>query len=197
MLAKKTPPGLSTLHISYISSTKLNLTFDSLEVTITQGSIEPSPIAITDFYSNDNKNIKIGKNISTVISDNLERSGLFIPKDKDSFIQNNESLSKQPRFEDWKLINADHLVSGKISSQNNRISVEFILYDVQSGLDTTPTDVPTVSPIDLDIVNPGTSICPSQILGLPGGPKSYSTGKILPPFDIIRSLSFSTPGTWS
>ena len=106
---------------------------NSLEVTITQGSIEPSPIAITDFYSNDNKNIKIGKNISTVISDNLERSGLFIPKDKDSFIQNNESLSKQPRFEDWKLINADHLVSGKISSQNNRISVEFILYDVFAG----------------------------------------------------------------
>ena len=44
------------------------LSVKSLEVTITQGSIEPSPIAITDFYSNDNKNIKIGKNISTVIS---------------------------------------------------------------------------------------------------------------------------------
>ena len=47
----------------------------SLEVTLTQGTIKPTPIAITNFYSNDNKTKKIGKNISMVISDNLERSG--------------------------------------------------------------------------------------------------------------------------
>ena len=61
----------------------------SLEVTLTQGTIKPTPIAVTDFYSNDNKEQKIGKNISIVISDNLERSGLFIPIDKKAFIQNN------------------------------------------------------------------------------------------------------------
>ena len=38
-------------------------------------------IAITDFYSNDTSTQKIGKNISKVISDNLERSGLFFPID--------------------------------------------------------------------------------------------------------------------
>ena len=76
----------------------------SLEVTLTQGTIKPTPIAITDFYSSDDKIKKIGKNISLVISDNLERSGLFLPIDKKAFIQNEESLSTQPRFEDWKLI---------------------------------------------------------------------------------------------
>ena len=65
-----------------------------------------------------------------MISDNLERSGLFIPIDKKAFIQTNKSLSQQPRFEDWKVIKAQHLVAGKISGSNGKISVEFRLYDV-------------------------------------------------------------------
>ncbi len=102
----------------------------SLEVTLTQGSVKPTPIAVTELYSKNSQLTKVGKNISTVISDNLERSGLFLPIDKRSFIQDNQSLSNKPRFEDWKLIKAQHLVSGKISSNNGKISVEFRLYDV-------------------------------------------------------------------
>ena len=78
----------------------------SLEVTLTQGSVKPTPIAVTELYSKNSQLIKIGKNISTVISDNLERSGLFLPIDQRSFIQDNESLANKPRFEDWKLIKA-------------------------------------------------------------------------------------------
>ena len=89
----------------------------ALEVTLTQGTIKPTPIAVTDFFSISNNESKIGKNISTVISDNLERSGLFISIDKRAFIQDNESLAKQPRFEDWKTIKAQHLVTGKISNE--------------------------------------------------------------------------------
>ena len=89
-----------------------------LEVTLTQGSVKPTPIAVTELYSKNTQLTKVGKNISTVISDNLERSGLFLPIDKRSFIQDNESLVNKPRFEDWKLIKAQHLVSGKISSNN-------------------------------------------------------------------------------
>ncbi len=102
----------------------------SLEVTLTKGTVKPTPIAVADFFSINNSEAKIGKNISKVISDNLERSGLFIPIDKKAFIQNNESLSKLPRFEDWKIIKAQHLVAGKISKNNDKISVEFRLYDV-------------------------------------------------------------------
>ena len=102
----------------------------SLEVTLTQGSVKPTPIAITNLFSSNSDFEKIGKNISDVISDNLERSGLFIPIDKKAFIQSNKSLSQQPRFEDWKAIKAQHLVAGKISGSNGKISVEFRLYDV-------------------------------------------------------------------
>ncbi len=102
----------------------------SLEVTLTQGSVKPTPIAVTDLYSNNSNFEKIGKNISNVISDNLERSGLFSPLDPKAFIQTNKSLSDQPRFEDWKVIKAQHLVAGKISGSNGKISIEFRLYDV-------------------------------------------------------------------
>ena len=107
-----------------------NLFSEELEIGISQGTIKPTPIAITDFFSYDVKSLKIGKDISTIISNNLERSGLFIPKDKKSFIQDNESLNKKPRFEDWKLIKTQHLVSGTINIKNETIEVGFRLYDV-------------------------------------------------------------------
>ena len=102
----------------------------ALELTLNQGTVKPTPIAVTDLFSNNSSLEKIGKNISSVISDNLERSGLFIPIDKKAFIQSSESLSNQPRFEDWKVIKAQHLVAGKIETNNENISVEFRLFDV-------------------------------------------------------------------
>ena len=102
----------------------------ALELTLSQGTVKPTPIAVTDLFSNNSSLEKIGRDISSVISDNLERSGLFIPLDKKAFIQSSESLSNQPRFEDWKVIKAQHLVAGKIETNNENISVEFRLFDV-------------------------------------------------------------------
>ena len=104
----------------------------SLEVTVTQGTVNPTPIAITNFFSNEEDLIKVGKNISMVISHNLERSGLFLALNQKAFIQDGESLANQPRFEDWKVIKAQHLIAGKILKKENKISVEFKLYDVFS-----------------------------------------------------------------
>ena len=104
-----------------------------LDLTITQGTIKPTPIAITDFYSKNNQLYKIGKNISKVISDNLERSGLFLPINKDAFIQNNEDLSKQIRFEDWKVIKSQYLISGSVQTNSKeQIIVCYKLFDVYS-----------------------------------------------------------------
>ena len=55
----------------------LSIKAHSLEVTLTQGSVKPTPIAVTELYSKNSQLTKVGKNISTLISDNLERSGLF------------------------------------------------------------------------------------------------------------------------
>ena len=108
----------------------ISLKIHSLELTLSQGTVKPTPIAVTSLFSNNTTLDKLGKNISSVISDNLERSGLFIPIDSKAFIQSSESLSNQPRFEDWKVIKAQHLVAGKIESNNGNIAIEFRLYDV-------------------------------------------------------------------
>ena len=91
----------------------------------------PFPIAITNFYSSSTL-YKYGKNISNVISNNLERSGDFTIIDQKSFIQSSEPVSKQPRFKDWKIIKSRYLVSGEINENGNKISVIFRLYDVLS-----------------------------------------------------------------
>jgi len=117
-------------YILIILLTFFALKIYALELTLNQGTVKPTPIAVTDLFSNNSSLEKIGKNISSVISDNLERSGLFIPIDKKAFIQSSESLSNQPRFEDWKVIKAQHLVAGKIETNNENISVEFRLFDV-------------------------------------------------------------------
>ena len=108
----------------------ISLQTKSLEITLNQGTVKPTPIAITDLYSTDTSLSKLGENISSVVSDNLERSGLFISIDKKAFIQTNESLSNQPRFEDWKVLKAQHLLAGKIDVNGNKISIEFRLFDV-------------------------------------------------------------------
>jgi Periplasmic component of the Tol biopolymer transport system len=72
-----------------------------------------------------------GANIAGVISADLERSGLFKPIDKKAFIQTPDSLRTMPRFADWRVINAQALVSGTVETQpDGRLRVEFRLWDV-------------------------------------------------------------------
>src|SRR3546814_10704817 len=56
----------------------------------------------------------------SVVAADLERSGLFRPVDKRAFIQDAASLRLGPRFGDWRLINAEALVSGNVELQADR-----------------------------------------------------------------------------
>ena len=61
--------------------------FAALEVTISQGKVEPTPIAITDFFGSSDKAAKGGKILREIISNNLTNSGLFYTVDEDLYIQ--------------------------------------------------------------------------------------------------------------
>ncbi len=99
-------------------------------IDITKGTVEPLPIAITDFLSGD----QLGTNISGVIAADLERSGLFAPIDKGAFIEKISNPDAAPRFEDWKVINAQALVTGRVSKQpDGRLKAEFRLWDSFAG----------------------------------------------------------------
>ena len=102
-----------------------------LQVDITRGNLQPLPIAITDFYGAGPKEQEAGRDIASVIAADLERSGLFKPVDKRAFLQDLASLQVQPRFADWRVINAQALVNGAITVQpDGRLKVEFRLWDV-------------------------------------------------------------------
>jgi TolB protein len=104
---------------------------EGLRIDITQGTMKPMPIAITDLFGSNPNDQTVGANVSRVVSADLERSGLFKPVDPKAFIQTPESLRVQPRFGDWRVINAQALVSGTAETQaDGRLRVEFRLWDV-------------------------------------------------------------------
>jgi len=108
-------------------------TLAEVRIDITNGQMRPLPIAIPDFVGAGGQENQVGRDIARVVSADLERSGLFKPIDPRAFIQTAASLQIQPRFPDWKAINAEALVQGKTEiGPDGRIRVEFRLWDVMS-----------------------------------------------------------------
>lgn len=102
-----------------------------LRIDITQGKVEPLPIAVTSFIGVNSDEVRYGRDISNVVADDLERSGLFRPINQGAFIQTNFALHTLPRFGDWRVINAQALVQGRIQFvQGGQLRVEFRLWDV-------------------------------------------------------------------
>ena len=73
---------------------------------------------------------QLREKISEVIEVNFKRSGLFNPLKKDSFVQKPDIAHIKPRFEDWKLIKAQALVTGKVTVSEDKLRTEFRLWDV-------------------------------------------------------------------
>ena len=102
-----------------------------LHVDITRGVTEPIPVAITGFLGAGPAEAQIGQSMASVISNDLERSGLFRPIDPAAFIQDPASLQGQPRFADWRLLKVQGLVTGAVTREaDGRLRVEFRLWDV-------------------------------------------------------------------
>lgn len=103
----------------------------AVEIDITRGNFKPVPIAISDFDADNPQATKLGQDVARVIRANLERSGLFKPVDPRAHIQTPAAMRVQPRFQDWRVINVDALVNGRIEVQpDGRLRGEFRLWDV-------------------------------------------------------------------
>ena len=102
-----------------------------LRIDITRGVVEPLPIAIVPFEGGNAQMARTGEEMASVISADLERSGLFRPLDPRSFVQQQPSMDALPRFADWRVLNAPALVYGRIvAADDGRLKVEFRLWDV-------------------------------------------------------------------
>jgi TolB protein len=106
-----------------------------LSITLDRGNFQPLPIAITDFGGADPN---LGAQISGVITNDLKRSGVFAPIDRKAFIEKASSVDATPQFESWKVLNAQALVTGRITRDaSGRLKAEFRLWDVLAGQQLT------------------------------------------------------------
>ena len=113
-----------------------------IEVDITRGNLNPLPVAVSPLFSDENTNkklknnfeiIQLGEKISEVVENNLKTTGLFNPIEKKAFLQKPDVAHLKPRFEDWALIKSQALVTGQIKLENEKLRVEFRLWDVLAG----------------------------------------------------------------
>ncbi|MCE3256224.1 MAG: TolB [Nitrobacter vulgaris] len=103
-------------------------------VQITEGNVAPLPIAIPNFIAGSPSDSEVGAGVAKVITNNLKRSGLFAPIDQAAYIQKITNIDVPPQFADWKTINAQALVTGRMTRQGDgRLKAEFRLWDVATG----------------------------------------------------------------
>ena len=103
----------------------------ALEIDITRGRVAPMPIALPNFVGASDQEAQYGADIVGVIGNNLQRSGLFQPLPQDSYIQQISDFGQLPRFGDWRTIQAQALVTGRVTLQaDGRLRAEFRLWDI-------------------------------------------------------------------
>jgi TolB protein len=122
----------------------INKSFALIEVDITRGNLDPLPIAVSPLHVDVNsqklQDIKIkelGENISKIIENNFRGTGLFNPLKKEAFVQKPDIAHLKPRFEDWRLIKAQALVTGKLLIKGDKLKVEFRLWDLAAAQEMT------------------------------------------------------------
>src|ERR1700747_3266688 len=105
-----------------------------VRLDITEGNFQPLPIAIPKFFAGGQDDGDTANAITQIITANLQRSGLFAPIDPTAYIERIASVDAVPRFPDWRNVNAQALVTGRIGRQaDGRLQAEFRLWDVLGG----------------------------------------------------------------
>ena len=100
-----------------------------LRLDITEGVRDAVPIAVVPFGGQ----AEGGPNdVAAVISGDLRLSGRFAPLDRQDMVARPTSGS-EVRFQDWRLLKADYLVVGRLTSDGGVNAVAFELFNVQTG----------------------------------------------------------------
>jgi TolB protein len=105
-----------------------------VRLDIPGGDFQPLPIAIPKFFGAGQDDGDAANAVTQIITANLQRSGLFAPIDPTAYIERIASVNAVPRFPDWRNINAQALVTGRMGRQaDGRLQAEFRLWDVLAG----------------------------------------------------------------
>lgn len=105
-----------------------------LRIDITQGVIEPMPIAIPQFVAESADAVGLAAQMTQVIAADLTGTGLFREIPREAHISSVQNFGAPVQYADWKAVNAQALVTGAVSSDaSGRLIVKFRLHDVFTG----------------------------------------------------------------
>ena len=105
-----------------------------LRIEITEGVIEPVPIAVAPFIADNAAATDYAREITGVVASDLNGTGLFRDIPQSAYISGVSSFDAPVAYADWKAINAEALVVGAVTlSSDNKLLVKFRLYDIFTG----------------------------------------------------------------
>jgi TolB protein len=103
---------------------------EPLRIEITEGVIEPLPVAIPTFIAETPEAERWAAEITRLVAEDLTGTGLFRTIPPDAFISRPAALDASVQYADWKAINAQALVVGSVGVEGDRLTAKFRLYDV-------------------------------------------------------------------
>ncbi|MEN8833023.1 MAG: Tol-Pal system beta propeller repeat protein TolB [Pacificibacter sp.] len=104
-----------------------------LKIEITQGVIEPLPVAVPNFIAETVQAADFAQKISDVIAADLVGTGLFREVPESAYISRITSFESPVQYADWKAINVQGLVTGAVAvDAGGNLSVKFRVFDVFS-----------------------------------------------------------------
>jgi TolB protein len=103
--------------------------FAQLQIVVEGANFQPLPIAIPDFASSDPT---FGREVATIVRDNLRRSGLFLPLDPASLPIQVGDVNATPDFASWRAVNVDGVVMGAVE-RGAQISASVRVWDTAQG----------------------------------------------------------------
>jgi TolB protein len=132
---------LPSVLLSVVLAMVASIAQAQLTIEISQGMDNPTAIAIAPFAWQGNS--APPEDVAAVVDSDLARSGQFVP------IARTDMLSRPTAqadvfYRDWRAIEAEYLLIGRVSKANNELRIEYDLFDVlrqtivDSGAETGP-----------------------------------------------------------
>ena len=102
-----------------------------LKIDVSGAQTEPTPIALPDFYALTTSLDKKAVNMTEIVRQDLESSGLFRVVDQDAYLQRLTGIHTQINFRDWQAINAQALIQTQLEeTASGDLKVSFRIWDV-------------------------------------------------------------------
>jgi TolB protein len=122
--------GIALLLVALVGGGRAEAQETPLEITVAGGQFEPLPVAVTAFEAGAPTLGPIASDMVGVIEADLQRSGLFKLIPRAAFIAQPTGFDTVPAFADWRAINADALVTGRVTqADDGRLLVQFRVFD--------------------------------------------------------------------